>query len=246
MAEQIGSKGGLLRGTDQTQRFLLIGASVFAFVAAAAFVYGIGSIIYSNGLSPQKPQEKFEAWRDLVQPYFGTFAVVSIGIICGLFSLILFGRAGSLTSQVIRNEDRELLVPLLREPNVEAISQYIRLASLSGFAGTFTYLGFTGLPLATVVLTLILLLTAIGVSDDDLQKSIFDMAKLTLGAFLGSFVQRNIEQEKVVAGTGIGAGPPPPAIAHPANPSGSAPAAAVTTPQPADGLPTAAVNPPPQ
>jgi hypothetical protein len=92
------------------------------------------------------------------------------------------------------------------------------LAALSGFSGAFTKLGFTGLPLITVSLTLVLLAISVSLKDGDLQKSVFDMAKLTLGAFLGSFVQRNIEQEKLVGralpnGTGDGGAsqkdPPP-------------------------------------
>jgi hypothetical protein len=199
---------GGMEGVTPLQRIILFAAVIFSIVAAAAFIYGIISLISRVKLDEVDGQ--VDILKHVIRPNFNTFAIVAIGIICALFSLRLFGKAGSLTSQVIRNEDRELLVPLIKAPNIEAISQYIRLASLSGFAGTFTYLGFTGLPLATVILTLILLGTAIGVNDDDMQKSIFDMAKLTLGAFLGSFVQRNIEQEKLVAGTGIGAGPPPP------------------------------------
>ena len=43
---------------------------------------------------------------------------------------------------------------------------------------------------------------ALFVRDTEMQKSVFDMAKLMLGAFIGSFVQRNIEQEKLIAGIG--------------------------------------------
>src|SRR5437588_695531 len=164
------------------QKIILIAAVTFAMAAAGAFIYAIAYLIYGGKADLPTGQFAFEIWKDFILPNFNTFAVISIGLICAFISLRLFGRAGSLTSQVIRREDRALLEPLLSKPNVEAISQYIRLASLSGSAGTFTYLGFTGLPLATVALTLILLATAIFVNDDDLQKSIFDMAKLTLGA----------------------------------------------------------------
>lgn len=37
----------------------------------------------------------------------------------------------------------------------EPIDQHVRLRSLTGWAGTFTKLGITGLPLVTVFLTLI-------------------------------------------------------------------------------------------
>jgi hypothetical protein len=76
----------------------------------------------------------------------------------------------------------------------EAIDQYVRLRSLAGWAGTFTKLGITGLPLVTVVLTLIFSLIALlPLSHAD---AFLDLAKLTLGAFIGSFVQRNVELRK--------------------------------------------------
>jgi hypothetical protein len=154
------------------QRIILYAALIFTAAAAAAFVYGLFSLILFGSFYRLDEKETFEIWRHLILPNFSTLVVVAIGLMCAFFALRLFGKAGSLTSQVIRPEDRALLEPLLKEPNVEAISQYIRLASLSGSAGTFTYLGFTGLPLATVALTLILLATAILVNDSALKMSI--------------------------------------------------------------------------
>jgi hypothetical protein len=176
---------------------------IFSLAAAVAFFYGIFSLIASKTTTAvQSTADPLNFWRELVLPNFGVITITAIGIICAFFALRLFSKAGSLTSQVIRTEDRKLLEPLISEPKKEAISEYIRLASLSGFSGTFTKLGFTGLPLATVTLTLILLAIAIFSQDEELQKGVFDMAKLTLGAFLGSFVQRNIEQERLVRGAG--------------------------------------------
>lgn len=173
---------------------------IFSAAAAVAFFYGIFYLIASSSQREANARDsglKFDFWHDLVLPYFGVIMVVFIGIACAFFAIRLFSKAGSLTSSVIRPEDRRLLEPLISEPKKEAISEYIRLASLTGFSGTFTKLGFTGLPLATVVLTLILLGISLSPVDDDLRKGVFDMAKLTLGAFLGSFVQRNIEQERL-------------------------------------------------
>lgn len=173
---------------------------IFAAAAALAFFYGIFYLIASSSQKQATQTSStpgFNILHDLVLPYFGVIVIIFIGIACAFFSLRLFSKAGSLTSSVIRAEDRHLLEPLISEPKKEAISEYIRLASLSGFSGTFTKLGFTGLPLATVVLTLILLSISLCPFDEDLRKGVFDMAKLTLGAFLGSFVQRNIEQERL-------------------------------------------------
>jgi hypothetical protein len=89
-----------------------------------------------------------------------------------------------------------LLAPLIQDGKAEAIDQYVRLCSLSGFTGTFTKLGLTGLPLTTVALTLIFAGLALLPTDPDSQKSFFDLTKLTLGAFIGSFVQRQVEQRR--------------------------------------------------
>jgi hypothetical protein len=187
------------------QRYIIIAATVFAGAAAGAFLYGIVALIYKGGTVPFGATiSAFEFWRDLIQPNFNVFAIVGIGLLCAFFSVSLFSKAGSITAQVIPPQDRHLLEPLIKGPNKDAIGEYIRLASLSGFSGTFTKLGFTGLPLATVALTLIFLGVSIFVSDAELKKSVFDMAKLTLGAFIGSFVQRNIEQERLVSGVGSG------------------------------------------
>jgi hypothetical protein len=175
---------------------------IFSLAAAVAFFYGIFSLIANRAsVSAEKVEgSSIDVWREIVLPNIGVILICIIGILCASFALRLFSKAGSLSSQVIRAEDRQLLEPLIKEPRKDAISEYIRLASLSGFSGTFTKLGFTGLPLATVVLTLILLAISILSNDQELRKGVFDMAKLTLGAFLGSFVQRNIEQERLVRG----------------------------------------------
>jgi hypothetical protein len=174
---------------------------IFSLAAAIAFFYGIFSLIADRTTRNVSAKDgSLDVWREVVLPNFGVIIICFIGMLCAMFALRLFSKAGSLSSQVIRPEDRALLEPLIKEPRKDAISEYIRLASLSGFSGTFTKLGFTGLPLATVALTLILLCVSILSNDEDLRKGVFDMAKLTLGAFLGSFVQRNIEQERLVRG----------------------------------------------
>lgn len=101
----------------------------------------------------------------------------------------LVSAAGATRNPVIPAEDYNLLAPLVAEGKAEAIDQYVRLSSLSKFTGTFTQLGLTGLPLATIFLTLFFsVLTLIDSSQ------FLDLTKLTLGAFIGSFVQRQIER----------------------------------------------------
>ena len=94
---------------------------------------------------------------------------------------------------VIPPADRALLEQLIRDGNDKGIDQYVRLSSLSGTTGTATKLGLTGLPLATVGLTVFFAVIAIFKVEGFL-----DLAKLTLGAFIGSFVQRNVTAEKII------------------------------------------------
>ena len=98
--------------------------------------------------------------------------------------------AGATSTAVIPPQDYELLAPLVSEGKTESIDQYVRLSSLAKFTGTFTQLGLTGLPLATIGLTLFFAILSIGWADQFL-----DLTKLTLGAFIGSFVQRQVERK---------------------------------------------------
>jgi hypothetical protein len=97
--------------------------------------------------------------------------------------------AGATATVVIPPQDYDLLAPLVTEGKTESIDQYVRLSSLAKFTGTFTQLGLTGLPLATIALTLFFSFLALIQPENFL-----DLAKLTLGAFIGSFVQRQVER----------------------------------------------------
>jgi len=100
---------------------------------------------------------------------------------------LLLRTGGAATRQVIPRQDYALLSKLLIEKNQEALDSYVRLSSLSGFSGLFTKIGLTGLPLATIGLTIIFALLGLFVAG---HPELFDLAKLTLGAFIGSYVQR--------------------------------------------------------
>lgn len=111
-------------------------------------------------------------------------ALVSAGIGYGLLRA-----AGTATRDVISARDYQLISQMLLENNREGIDNYIRLSSLTGVIGTFTKLGLPGLPLATIGLTIMFALLGIFVTGP-LSNSFIDLAKLTLGAFIGSYVQR--------------------------------------------------------
>ena len=120
-------------------------------------------------------------------------------IFAGLIGIFLLRSATASITHAIPPEDRELLNPLIAQGQTESINLYLRLSSLRGFSGTFTHLGIIGLPLATIGLTLIFCLLAIWKSDssDAPNVAFLDLAKLTLGAFIGSFVQRHVSGAEV-------------------------------------------------
>jgi hypothetical protein len=100
-------------------------------------------------------------------------------------------------TRTIPLEDLPLIEDAVIKGNAEPIDQYLRLRSLTGIAGNFTKLQVTGLPLTTVFLTLVFSAIAlIPLADEKLPGQFLDLAKLTLGAFIGSFVQGRVEQRK--------------------------------------------------
>jgi hypothetical protein len=103
--------------------------------------------------------------------------------------------ATAIRRDVIPPQDRELLEPLIKDHNKESIEQYVILSSLAGATGTATRLGLTGLPLITVALTLIFAALELCKPGGGFM----DLAKLTLGAFIGSFVQRSATTQAVAA-----------------------------------------------
>src|SRR5262249_22514526 len=109
------------------------------------------------------------------------------GALCAMIGIRLLRAGGAATTQVISPQDLPILGPAVSKGDEAAITQFIRLSSLSGVTGTFQKVGLTGLPLATIVLTVFLAIIGLW------SPPFFDMAKLTLGAFLGSYVQRQSE-----------------------------------------------------
>lgn len=96
--------------------------------------------------------------------------------------------------RTIPEDDFSLVSDAVREGKPEPIDQYVRLRSLTGFAGSFQKLGITGLPLTTVALTLIFSIISVTFERGASEQPFLDLAKLTLGAFIGSFVQRQVER----------------------------------------------------
>ena len=132
----------------------------------------------------------------LIQHYTMEIFVLIGAVITGNLGLRLLLGANPNSREIIPAKDRALLEPLIKDANKEAITQYVVLSSLSGFTGTFQKIGFSGLPLATVTLTLVFSLLSFFNSD------FMELAKLTLGAFIGSFVQKGQDQIKLAQEAG--------------------------------------------
>lgn len=204
--ESDGQVSGNISTIDKVQIFI---GGVFLVVSCGIMGYLCYSVVISRNFMPPNIDQDSSGSASLAamlysNPHIATGLVLAL--LSGAIGLRIFGRINSNNSQVIRREDRKLLEPLINEANRDSIDQYIRLSSLSGWIGAFTKIGFTGLPLATVILTLIFVGCALLTRDADgagaTASTLFDMAKLTLGAFIGSFVQKQVEQRQSTAPDG--------------------------------------------
>jgi hypothetical protein len=121
---------------------------------------------------------------------------IDISLVAALIMLLFFFFRATISSvrtvtPTIPDKDRVLLEKLIVDENEKAIALYVQLASLGGATGTATKLGLTGLPLATVGLTVFFALIGL------FKPEFLELAKLTLGAFIGSFVQRRVSTEAI-------------------------------------------------
>jgi len=122
----------------------------------------------------------------------------------------------------IPDKDGQMINKLIAENNKEGIELFIQVIKLYGSTASITRLGLSGLPLLTVVLTLIFRFLAtltwfVGLyvqtnprAHNEFAIAIMDLAKLTLGAFIGSFVQRTVSERASEAKPQIPPGPMPP------------------------------------
>jgi hypothetical protein len=123
------------------------------------------------------------------------FAIAVFTALLGV-NLLRSGLATVVPGPVINPDEWGVIGPEGKDGKDEAVSQYIRLRSLTGFTGTFTKLGLTGLPVATIGLTIFFALMYAYSTD----AAYMDLAKLTLGAFIGSFVQKQVGEVRLPAG----------------------------------------------
>jgi len=191
---------------ESTKQFLLIiihlCISVFAFVAAAVFY-----VEFLQGQSPFyiRPEQEH------VSPDYYTISIINliVGVLVSYLPLVISiwvglkfaARANALMraafyeqTSVVPQKDFDLVQAAIQKGDPGPITEYIRLVSLTGGAGIFQKIGLTGLPLVTLGLVIFF---AVGVlfcdSGTETFKAFLDFTKLTLGAFIGSFVQRQVE-----------------------------------------------------
>ena len=167
--------------------YLLIISAVLGFLAAGGLQI-FQATVYRGSLG------LYESWLDVVQREAPTISLLVMAIVAAMLGKQLLTTARLSQTRTIPHEDLPLVRQAVIDGKPEPIDQYVRLRSLSGFSGHFTKLGVTGLPLTTVSLTLIF--SFISLTQLPLAEDFLDLAKLTLGAFIGSFVQRQVEQRR--------------------------------------------------
>ena len=131
--------------------------------------------------------------RALIALNFGIILTFLCGILSIFVGYVLLDRAGGIGRETIPKQDIELIERLetLKRSEKGGVGSYVILSSLKGATGFFTKIGITGLPLATIALTIIFgTLAILNLSNETASNRLFDFANLTLGAFLASYVQK--------------------------------------------------------
>lgn len=124
--------------------------------------------------------------------YFAPIVLLLAAVLAAFLGYLLLRVAGTASKEIIPRQDYALLSELLLSDKEKGVDQYVRLSSLSGMTGVFTKVGLTGLPLATITLTIFFTVLSLFTSGT----AFIDLAKLTLGAFIGSYVQKQVEQTR--------------------------------------------------
>ena|SRR5690242_2794122 len=169
------------------QRFISWGGIAFVYLSAAAFVaLGYRLLFY--------PYDRGSGLAGYTAEFI-LFGVAVFTALLGVSLLRATGLASLAPGPVINPVEWADLKQKVTEGNEEAVSQYVRLRSLTGFTGLFTKLGIQGLPLATIALRVFFSLMFLD------HTEFLDLAKLTLGAFIGSFVQKQVGERQASSGT---------------------------------------------
>jgi len=179
----------LLQRLGKTFNPITMAGVGFVYISAIIF-FLVAQKITRFDLFDQKPSTD-------IKTYYPELILCAIAVFTALLGVNLLRAAGvtsSVPGPVINPNEWSTLSDEIKEGREESITQYVRLRSLSGFTGVFTKLGLQGLPLATIGLTLFFSLLYLQ------DKEYLELAKLTLGAFIGSFVQKQVGERQASSG----------------------------------------------
>jgi hypothetical protein len=182
-----------LKPPEQDKVLALCG---YAFVMASVFCFGTIAFLKIQESFTGTRSPRAENMFDLLQRESTAVALLIIAIVAAFIGKSLLTSVRLANARTIPYEDLPLIRQAVIDGKTDPIDQYVRLRALSGMSGTFTKLGITGLPLTTVALTLIFSMISLLPIGPESSKSFLDLAKLTLGAFIGSFVQGKVEQRR--------------------------------------------------
>jgi hypothetical protein len=173
--------------------FLFASLALIASIIYWAFDPKIRDMIFQAGMdypniaAAMSEKEKYNFFGKFFAIILIPAALILAATICTVVGIKLLRAAAIVSNTVIPPQDFSILAPAIRDANEHAITEYIRLSSLTGATGTFTKIGLTGLPLATILLTIILAILGV------FNQKFLELSQLTLGAFIGSFVQRKTD-----------------------------------------------------
>ena len=177
----------------EPDRFLMVAGYAFVLVSVCCFAV-IAWLKLQQSLGGKLLQHS-QTWFDMAERENGPISLLLIAVFAAMLGKGLLQSAQMESATTIPYDDLELVRQAVLEGKPEPIDQYVRLRALSGMAGNFTKLGLTGLPLTTVLLTLIFCVISL-LSMNGTASAFLDLAKLTLGAFIGSFVQGRVDQRR--------------------------------------------------
>jgi hypothetical protein len=186
----------VIRYENQLAQAGLVFVGLSFICILAVVVKTVAGGLSHTAVSPT-PDDGRTVFLQLLRDSGPNLMLIITGFIAALIGRALLRAGQRATYSSLPEGDLEILRDAVRDGKSDPIDQYIRLRALTGFTGGFTKIGLTGLPLVTIGVTLIfIVLSLIFFQNEKVFTSLFDLAKLTLGAFIGSYVQRQVERRR--------------------------------------------------
>lgn len=196
MVDEMKALGDDSAPSDKAAQKFLAASGYFLMGAAIVSFFAIIVLKVREAFFPAAAGFRFDSWLNVLSHEIGAVALLLVAIIAATLGKRMLTTVQLAGARTIPADDLPLVRDAVMAGKAEPIDQYVRLRALTGVAGAFTKLGVTGLPLTTVVLTLLFAAVSLAPIDPQQATSFMDLAKLTLGAFIGSFVQRQVEQRR--------------------------------------------------